>query len=298
MSAPTVDPILAGVATGLQPKNGVVTLSGAVAPEVEDLLDAIGLTELAITEGGNGVAPQPGAVAVTGTATLFDTWTVDIVATFTNAQGALRAELHAGFPDDARMHVLGLPWAVVERLALDLSVTGPSDPLAPVSGELRGEIVLDGVKDPIGISLGPSFGLVVVGPARERHPAADPVAVLKTLLNDGSAVMPTSFALKDFDITSLAVSFDPSAETFHSLDVALGTTPGTTWSVAPHLDLTGIFLSCGIRFDGEQRPQRHCGGGRDDRVRQRPEAAGAGGASPTSGAWGSSAPTTSRAPPS
>jgi hypothetical protein len=257
MGTPATDPILAGVATRLQPKNGVVSLSGTTlgSPEVGDLLSTIGLTELDITVTGNGVAETADAVTVAGTATVFGTWTVEVTTTFTVARRALRAALHAGFPDDARMQVLGLSWATVEGLALDLIVTGPSDPLALVTGELSGKIALDGVKDPIAVSIGPSFGSSIWVLRASDIPLPDPVAVLKTLLSDDGPLLPSSFTLKDFEITDLTVEFDPAAEKFHSLALALGA-PGKTWSIAPHLpDLSGIFLSCGIRFDeGSSEP--------------------------------------------
>jgi hypothetical protein len=254
MGASAVDPILTAVATRLQAKNGIVALSGTTlqAPEVDDLLGAIGLTELDITVTGNGIAQTADAVIVAGNATVFG-WTVEVTTTFTVADGALCAALHAGFPDDARVKVLGLSWATVEGLALDMSVAGPADPLAVVTAELSGKIALDGVKNPIAVSLRPSFGQALWVLRASDIPLPDPVAVLKTLLNDDGPLLPSKFTLDGFKITDLAIAFDPSAETFHSLDLTLGTTaPGTAWHIADGLpDLSRIYLSCGLAFAEE-----------------------------------------------
>src|SRR5919106_557148 len=127
----TLDELAAGLERCRQ--NGSLVLSAATleAQEVDDLLGAVGLTELALD--GPELERKDDRISVSGTATLFGVPTVGGRATFVVVDGVLSVALTAAFSDEERIQILGLPWASIEKLALALNVTGPSLPVPVVT---------------------------------------------------------------------------------------------------------------------------------------------------------------------
>src|SRR5262245_15853542 len=147
-----------GDVTTSQNSQTILSQAALSAQELADLVSPLGVGVDDLALGGVAVQQQTGqSVSVDSKATLFGFPDVDALVTFVVANGALSVSLTATFTDGA-VQILGLPWASLSGLALDLNVTGPSLPVPVVSGDLRGSIKLEGLSDPIGVSVGPTFG--------------------------------------------------------------------------------------------------------------------------------------------
>ena len=257
MSAPTDDatpaPTLDEVAARLHgaEDNGTLTLSGAKlsAQEVDDVLDALGVTELALSE--PDIKTGADSVIASGKTQILGV-DADAHATFTVSDDALSVALEASLPEHT-LDVVHLDWVSVGDLGLELGVTGPSLPVPLVSGALKGSIRIEGVDDPIGVVLGPAVGTGGWLLRATHIPLPDPVAVLTVLLagHDAGTLTPPSLSLDGFEVEELTCRFDPSTLTPHSLTMSVGA-PAKAWSLAPGLELSGVGLNLGLDFDGDQ----------------------------------------------
>ena len=233
-------------------QDGTLVLSAAAlaAQELADVLSALGPNQLAL-QGVPVKTPTPQTVSVECTTTLFGFPDVDALVTFEVASRALSVSLTATFTDGG-IQILGMPWAAITDLALDLKVVGPSLPVPFVSGDLRGSIQLENVKDPITVTLGPAFGDGWLLQASDI-----PLSALGDLLAghaDPGSLVPSSLGLDGLSIVDLSCRFDPTSWDVRSVNATLGTpagAPAKVWSFAndDFPELSGVGVSVGIDFD-------------------------------------------------
>jgi hypothetical protein len=222
--------------------------------ELADLLGAIGVSELALTDpktpDPNGPAPEFPLTA-SGNAQLFGA-DVETLVTFTAADDALSVALHAELAEHT-LRLAQLPWASLDGLALDLSVSGPSLAVPIVSASLSGKIELEGVEKPIVITLRPTGGDSWLLRAADI-PLPNPVTTLGHLLpgQQADGLLPSTLS-EDFaglEIADLSCVFDPGELTVRSLAITVGA-PGKTWHFASGLPgVTGLAIGLALEFPG------------------------------------------------
>jgi hypothetical protein len=245
---------LAELATRLESarRNGTLLLAGSTlgAQEVDDVLGALGLTQLELDD--PQVEQSADSMSVEGKASLLGLPQVDGHATFFVADGALSVLLAATLPPETRLQLLGLPWASIGDVALAVNVVGPSLPVPVATVVMSGAIELQGQADPIRVTLTPS----AAGPdwlLRATDIPLPDLAALTDLLagQEADTVMPPTLGtLKGFEIVELSCAFDPSDWSVRSLAATIGA-PGQEWEFASGLPtLRDVSLSVGLEFEG------------------------------------------------
>ena len=213
--------------------------------EVGDLVDAIGLTELALAD-PSPLSVDDGRLSVEGHAKLYGL-DAKFHVTFDFKRGALAVTLTATFLDDnAGVEIGGLSWAKIGDLELTLSATGPTLDVPVVTGALSGTIELEGIKDPIRVTLGPTIGPDWVLSATEI-PLPNPAALAALLPSgqNGAGLTPPSFAIEDVT-AAFSCRFDPADWKVSSLIFGIEC---DRWEPAPRFSLKDVRLSVGFEFD-------------------------------------------------